>query len=244
VFRILSYNVHRCLGTDGRLAPSRIAEVIAACKPDIVALQELDVGRRRTGGVDQATEIAQALNMDCHFNPAMSVVDEHYGDALLTARPSRLMRQGSLPRPKVAARMEPRGAVWARIGIDDRHVHVVNTHLGLLGSERLMQAEALLGDDWLGHADCRGEPVVLCGDMNAVPRSRAYARLSRDLVDAHRMLAGKRPQATYPTFMPVLRLDHFFLGGAVQVADVEVVRTPLTRIASDHFPIYADLLLG
>jgi endonuclease/exonuclease/phosphatase family metal-dependent hydrolase len=46
--RILTYNVHRCLGTDGRLSPARIADVIAAYEPDVVALQELDVGRVST----------------------------------------------------------------------------------------------------------------------------------------------------------------------------------------------------
>ena len=56
--RILTYNVHRCVGTDRRLDVGRVAEVIAAQAPDIVALQELDVGRARTGGVDQAHEIA------------------------------------------------------------------------------------------------------------------------------------------------------------------------------------------
>mgnify|MGYP002683078286 CR=1 FL=1 len=46
------------------------AEVIAAHAPDIVALQEVDVGRRRSGGVDQAGEIARELGMQIHFHPA------------------------------------------------------------------------------------------------------------------------------------------------------------------------------
>lgn len=243
VFRILSYNVHRCLGVDGRLSPDRIAEVIALCEPDIVALQELDVVRRRTGHVDQAMMIADSLKMELHFNPALRVLEEQYGDAILTARPSKLMKRGALPSPPGVARLEPRGALWARIDIDGTPLHVVNTHLGLLGSERVAQAETLLGKNWIGREDCVG-PAIVCGDMNAVPRSRAYGRFTEQLVDAHRALAGKRPHATYPTRMPVLRLDHFFLRGAIQVAAVEVVRTPLTRIASDHFPIYADLELG
>jgi len=49
--RIMTYNVHRCVGVDGRADPRRIAEVIAAYQPDIVALQELDVGRLRTGAL-------------------------------------------------------------------------------------------------------------------------------------------------------------------------------------------------
>jgi endonuclease/exonuclease/phosphatase family metal-dependent hydrolase len=35
--RILTYNVHRCVGTDRRLDVGRIAAVIAVERPDIVA---------------------------------------------------------------------------------------------------------------------------------------------------------------------------------------------------------------
>jgi endonuclease/exonuclease/phosphatase family metal-dependent hydrolase len=77
--RILTYNVHRCLGRDGHLSPARIAEVIAACEADIVALQELDIGRVRSGGVDQAEAIARELGMHMHFHPALTVMEEHAG---------------------------------------------------------------------------------------------------------------------------------------------------------------------
>jgi endonuclease/exonuclease/phosphatase family metal-dependent hydrolase len=108
LLRILTYNVHRCLGIDGKLLPARIAEVIASCEPDIVALQELDVGRVRTGGVDQAHAIAHELGMTFHFQPALRVMEERYGDAILTARPSRLVRAGALPGLAGVPYLEPR----------------------------------------------------------------------------------------------------------------------------------------
>ena len=110
--RIVSYNVHRCLGVDGKLSPKRIADVIAACEPDIVALQELDVGRARTGAIDQAHSIAEALGMQMHFHPALRVMEEQYGDAILTARPSRIIKAGPLPGLAGWLHMEPRGALW------------------------------------------------------------------------------------------------------------------------------------
>ena len=76
--RIVTYNVHRCVGTDRRLDVGRIAAVLAELEPDIVALQELDVGRARTGGVDQAHEIARRLDMACHFHAALKVEEELY----------------------------------------------------------------------------------------------------------------------------------------------------------------------
>ena len=73
--RILTYNVHSCIGTDRKIDPARIAAVIAGAQADIVALQEIDVRRHRTGGVDQARMIASLLKMEAHFNPALKIAD-------------------------------------------------------------------------------------------------------------------------------------------------------------------------
>ena len=67
--RLVTYNVHRCVGVDRKLDVARIAAVIAELEPDIVCLQELDVGRARTGGVDQAQAIAAGLAMTSRFHP-------------------------------------------------------------------------------------------------------------------------------------------------------------------------------
>src|SRR5271167_1692127 len=115
--RILTYNVHRCVGTDRRLDVGRVAEVIAAQSPDIVALQEVDVGRARTGGVDQAHRLAQRLGMAFHFNAALTVETERFGDAILTALPQRLVKAGPLPGHPLVPALEPRGALWVAVTI-------------------------------------------------------------------------------------------------------------------------------
>ena len=38
--RVATYNVHACVGTDGRHDPDRVASVITELDADIVALQE------------------------------------------------------------------------------------------------------------------------------------------------------------------------------------------------------------
>lgn len=240
LIRILTYNVHRCLGTDGRLSPARIAEVIALFEPTIVALQELDVGRTRTGGIDQAHVIAEQLGMAFHFHPALRVMEELYGDAILTALPCTLVRAGPLPALSRRRRLEPRGAMWASIAVDGAQLQVINTHLGLVARERVAQVETLLGPEWLGHPACR-EPRILLGDFNAIPRSRAYQRLAVRLTDAQRTPRTRRPQATFPARLPLLRIDHAFIGGGIEVVDSTVPRTPLTRVASDHLPLVLDL---
>jgi endonuclease/exonuclease/phosphatase family metal-dependent hydrolase len=237
--RIVTYNVHGCLGRDGQLSPARIAEVIAPCEPDIVALQELDIGRARSGGVDQAQAIARELRMHLHFHPALTVMEEHYGDAILTARPSKLVRAGALPSWGQRRFVEPRGALWACVNVGGADVQIINTHLGLRGPERLMQVEALLGPDWLRHAGCL-EPVIFAGDLNAIPRSRVYRRLSNHLRDAQLCQRTRRQQATYPSGAPFLRLDHIFVSHSVEVLRAETIRTPLARVASDHLPLLVE----
>jgi len=237
--RILTYNVHRCLGTDGRLSPMRIADVIAAYEPDVVALQELDVGRARTGGGDQAYAIAQALGMDVHFHASLRVHREEYGNAILTHRPSELVKTGALPGLAGKPALEPRGALWTAVNLGGTDIQVINTHLGLRRHERLAQIDTLMGPHWLGHQACR-EPVILLGDFNATPRSRAYQRLVSYLRDAQAETRSPRPKATFPSRLPMLRIDHVFVSRSIRVLRVETVRTPLARVASDHLPLLVE----
>lgn len=231
--RMLTYNVHSCRGTDGRVDPARVAEVIARCKPDIVALQEVDVGRARSGGVDQAQMLAAHLRMGTHFHPALHLEEEKYGDAILTALPARLARAG--PLPSIG---EPRGAIWVSVDIGGVELQVINTHLGLRRRERIAQVAALLGPGWLGSAECRDKPTVLAGDFNAVPFSLPYRSLARHWRDVQ-VLACPRPKTTFPSRFPVLRLDHIFVGEGIETVGAEVHSDMLTRTASDHLPLTA-----
>ena len=241
--RIMTYNVHSCIGTDGRLSPARIARVIAQYDPDVVALQELDVGRPQTGEIDQAHAIAQDLEMEFHFHPALAVEEELYGDAVLSRLPMRLVRASALPRLANRPYLEPRGALWVAINVDDSDVQLVNTHLSLSPKERSQQVSALLGSEWLSHADCR-TPAILCGDFNALPRSRGYRKLCGRLQDAQRVLKNHRPKRTWFPRMPLGRIDHVFVSPDVEVTDVQVPRTHLTRVASDHLPLIVDVKLA
>jgi endonuclease/exonuclease/phosphatase family metal-dependent hydrolase len=228
---------------DGKLSPERIARVIAEHAPDIVALQELDVGRARSGWIDQAQSIARYLEMEFHFHPALSVEEELYGNAVLSTRPMRLIRAERLPEPGGLGQLEPRGALWVAVEAGQSEVHVINTHLGLLPGERRVQAEALLGGDWIGGMKCDA-PKVLCGDFNASPSSPVYRRLSAHLQDAQAMLHEQRPRKTYFGRYPTARIDHVFIGSEIEVLGAEVPSTHSARVASDHLPLVVDLLIS
>jgi endonuclease/exonuclease/phosphatase family metal-dependent hydrolase len=241
--RILTYNVHRCVGADRRLDVGRIAAVIAELEPDIVALQELDVGRARTGGVDQAHEIAQRLKMAFHFHPALKVEEELYGDAILTSYPERLVRSAPLPGyPRVRA-LEPRGALWVAVEIEGRDVQIINTHLGLVPREQQIQAAALASHGWLEDPACV-TPKILLGDFNATATSVVYRTLTANLESARRLSPRKTPTSTFPSALPVLRIDHIFVSKEIRVRDVFAPFSPLTRVASDHLPLVMDFDLA
>jgi endonuclease/exonuclease/phosphatase family metal-dependent hydrolase len=235
--RLLTYNVHRCVGTDKRLDVDRIVAVIGEHDPDVVCLQELDVGRARTGLVDQAQAIADKLAMTSRFHAAMRVEAELYGDAILTPHPERLVRAGALPTVAGIPGLEPRGAVWSEIEIGGVAINVLNTHFGLVPREQRLQAAALAGAGWLGA--CSG-PTLLAGDFNATSITRPYQTLARKLQDCQRQLKLRPSVKTFPSGFPAIRIDHCFVSPEIRIHAVRADYSPLARVASDHLPLIID----
>lgn len=240
--RIMTYNVHSCIGLDGKLSPRRIARVIAQSKPDIIALQELDVGRSRTGGQDQAHLIAQELAMEFHFHAALQVEEEKYGNAILSRFPMRLVRAGLLAPSKNLENGESRGAIWVAVDWRGEEIQIINTHLGLSRRERWEQTQALFSADWLSNPRCT-DPVIFCGDFNAGPSSLIYREITQTLDDAQMKCAQNQPQKTWSSSWPVRRIDHVFFRGSMSISAVHVPRTRLVRVASDHRPLVVELTL-
>ncbi len=235
-FTVMTYNVHSCVGKDGEPMPRRIADVIASFMPDIVALQELDVKLRRSGLADQAELIAKHVEMQCHFSPCRQWEEGYYGNAILSRHPMRLVKAQALPGPAGRPDIEKRGALWVEINLEGCLLQVINTHLGLNRRERLKQAEALLGPDWIGHPDCNA-PVIFCADLNALPRSRVYNLFKTRLEDGQCYLPAQRPGGTWPSRCPLLRIDHIFLSADIKVRAATVPRTTEACRASDHLPL-------
>jgi endonuclease/exonuclease/phosphatase family metal-dependent hydrolase len=132
--------------------------------------------------------------------------------------------------------------IWAAVECGGRAVQVLNTHLSLDRGERLAQVEALLGPEWLGNPACK-PPRLFCGDFNAWPRERGYARLRSALRDAQESLGRGWPRGTFPARLPFLRIDHVFHSPDLVVRAVHVPRTALTRVASDHLPLLVEVSL-
>jgi endonuclease/exonuclease/phosphatase family metal-dependent hydrolase len=220
---------------DGKVSPARIARVISQYEPDIIALQECYGARRG----DQARAIAAELKDAYHYPPGLTVLQDDYGNAILSVHPMRLVKAAKLPTLPGRG-IEIRGALWAAIRFEGVELHFLNTHLGLYSLERQRQAEALIGPEWLGSESCGG-PSVLCGDFNAFPSSTVYRTLTGRLHEAQENAKGHKPRNTFFGRHPVFRIDHVFCSPEFRTEKVEVPRTHLTRLASDHLPIVAEV---
>lgn len=232
----MTYNVHSFIGTDRVYDPERIARVIEAAAADVVALQEVDFGRGDRMEPAAVERLAARLRMRCHFTFTREGKNGHFGNAVLTRHELSLVAEGTLPR----RRDETRAVQLLRVRGEGFELHLMNTHLSVKLRERKSQVSALLGADWLTRAGL-DIPLVVCGDFNATPLSGAYRSLRRQLVDVQSVWAERR--ATWPSRLPLLRLDHVFVGPGVQVQACAVLDDALARSASDHLPLTADLVL-
>lgn len=243
----MTYNIHGCVGADRRCQPERVAEVIHRFEPDVVALQEVDVGQGRSGHLNQARHLAELTNLTAHFTSARETDGGRYGNAILTHHPYELRAEGILP----VRRGEVRAAQWLRLALPEGDLDVVNTHLSLHIRERFAQARALFSDDPAlpevsrepaPFAALRGrlDRLILCGDFNSSALSPIYFWLRHRLRDAQRA-GGRSARATFPARYPLLRLDHVWIGKDLRVEHVEVPRDRDTMLASDHLPIVVDL---
>lgn len=239
--RVMTYNVHRCVGRGGRDSTADIAAVCADARPDVVALQELDAPETdETEGAHHARDLARSLGMTLLFCRTFRRNVGFYGHALLSRTPLELVRVTTFPA--VGPAHEPRGAIWARTLVDGTSIDFVSTHLGVTRRERQLQSNELVGASWLDSGEM-GPHRIMCGDFNAVPNASTYRRIARRLRDAQRALAGHRPIATFPSVLPFLRLDHVWLSEAFVVRGVTVPHDARARRASDHLPLIVDVEL-
>jgi len=164
--RVLTYNIHHGEGTDKVFDYSRLAKVINDLAPDLVALQEVDVGTERAAGIDQAALLGKLCKMHHAFGQAMPYQGGRYGDAVLSRFPIESVAVHPLPyqfeqepRTAVEVRMTPRG-----LG----PVTFVSTHLCHEKVENRVQQTQRI-KSLFSKQD--GGSVILAGDFNARPGS-------------------------------------------------------------------------
>jgi endonuclease/exonuclease/phosphatase family metal-dependent hydrolase len=227
--RIVTYNVHKCRGLDGRTSATRVAGVLQEVDADVIALQEV-LGH-------QAEAISKELELPYVLGENRKHRGYAYGNVVLSRLPIRMMHNYDL---SVRGR-EERGCLRADIQLDSTLLHVFNVHLGTALIERRHQGRKLIAPELLNDDGIQAPRVVL-GDFNEWTRGLA-TRLLRSHLQSADLRSHLRRSRTYPGFFPFLHLDHIYYDPALCLERLELHRSRKALVASDHLPLFGDFVL-
>ncbi len=226
----MTYNIQFGRGIDGRIDLDRIARVITPFQPDVLLLQEVDIGQPRSGHVDQVEYLAALLELPATFAPTIQTSGARYGNATFSrlpvvasewvALPYRAGRPRSIPRCALVTQLD-----WPAAGIE---LQTVNTHLSVVASDRPAQMATVA-------RTINGGPTLVAGDFNCMPWSSPFRTLARELRPITR---GAR---SWPSPFPVVDVDHILVRGPLAVHRAGTWVIGPARTASDHLPVIAEL---
>lgn len=228
--RVATYNIHACVGADGRHDPDRVAAVIAELDADIVALQEFTYPASVAIETRMPVTLTMADAYECVLGPTRHTVTECFGNALLTRHRIVEVHRFDLS----VERREPRGAIAATIEVGGTIVHVLAAHLGLRVHERRFQVRQIL--DYLDSV--RHTRVVVLGDFNDWLPGRSVVHVLDD-----RLGTSPRPRS-FPVQWPIVALDRIWVNPLRALRRIVTHATPTARLASDHFPVVAEIDLS
>ncbi|OGR00209.1 MAG: endonuclease [Deltaproteobacteria bacterium RIFOXYD12_FULL_50_9] len=244
LIRVMSYNMHRAIGIDRRFRPERIANILLHHHPDIVLLQEVDVGVPRSGMLNLAEEMVRAIGFT-HYAVGLNVKlrKGNYGNATLSRWP--ILRQRNIDL--TIEDHKARGCLFTSVAVDDgingpvRQLEVFNLHLGLSVQERLRQIGLMIHSDEFVTLKSEN-PCLVGGDLNDL--GTLVAPVITDLLDfqcaSNHSSGYHKAYLTYPSFSPAGGLDKIFFRGPITLVRRRRCWMGVTRIASDHLPVIAD----
>ncbi len=228
---VVSYNIRHGEGMDDMVNLERTAGVLRRLDPDIVGLQEVDNGVRRSGSVDQAAELGRLLGLNHTFGAFMDYQGGQYGMAILTRRPVVSSRNVELPEGN-----EPRIALAVELDfVDGSRLMVVNVHFDWVGNDDFRYSQASALASWL---DSLTMPYMVLGDFNDRMGSRTL-RLFSDGMEGATKPEGKH--LTFSSTNPRQEIDFIFLSRNApwQIGSGTVIDE---QVASDHRPVMTVLV--
>lgn len=235
--RLISYNIHKGIGGRDRLYRlERIVRVIEHEQPDLICLQEVDQGVRRSRYDDQPALLARHFGFPGRlFQLNHRLKSGGYGNLILSRWPI-------LQHHQLSVRMQGkknRGAQVALVETPAGTLRLVNWHLGLADAERHWQVSQLL--QHRGFAGLEGAPTLLVGDFNDWRNT-----LQRGAIGQGGFVQLTSPPSrfrSFPAWLPLGALDKAFACPRVRLDRVHVVSSRLAQVASDHLPLVLDFEL-
>lgn len=228
--KVMDYNLHNAVNTDGRLDLEALALVIEAQNPDVLVLQEVSRGWLTWGAVDMLSWLEQRLDMAYVWGPT---ADAQWGNAIFSRYPVTSFELLTLPPDDI---LLARGHIQASIDVDGYALTVIATHFSAADNEgeaRLVQASAILST-WNHQAS-----TVVMGDLNAEPDEDPIRLLVENgLVDISAEI-GDQPTYTYYSANPDHQIDYILVSPDLGYSDFAIPHST----ASDHLPLVATIHL-
>jgi endonuclease/exonuclease/phosphatase family metal-dependent hydrolase len=224
---LASYNVHGCIGLDGRHDVPRVARVLRALGAQVIALQEVIFHPTDSGTAEPLDILAELTGFRAICAPIARGGDSHFGNALLTTLP--VLRAQTIDLH--FRNFEPRTALDVDLDAQGRTVRVIATHLGLRPAERRYQVKKLLS--LVAHD--RDAITVLLGDFNE------WFLVGRPLRWLHAHFGRGPSLNTWPANFPLFALDRVWVHPRRLMRHVHCHVHDDARTASDHLPVVAAL---
>lgn len=210
--------------------------MIESENPDVVCLQEVDRGVRRSRHDDQPKLLAEALHtVGRLYQLNVRLKTGGYGNLVLSRWPFHQTHQISL---RLRDR-KPRGAQLAVIRTPEGPLHLAHTHLGLADRERHWQVARLMEHPLFKAASHL--PTVVVGDLNDWGNTLAPGPFQGH--GFHQVTAPRSRFRSFPAYWPVVALDKAFTRGPIEVQHARIVHSAVARTASDHLPLVIDFHL-
>lgn len=223
---ILSYNIHGCIGRDGREDPDSILDVIRSADADIVGLQEVhhDDALDR----DFLRKLEHLPYRAVIYGKTLRKTTADYGNLLLLREPPQQIQRIELPKQQG----EARGAIIADMHHQGQALRIITTHLDIRSSERRRQMARLLQQ--LPALDAE-QNCILLGDLNEWLPQRPYFRKFKAQFDT---ISGLK---TFPVRPALFALDRIALKGKVRTYHFKTIDSETAKLASDHRPLLCEV---
>ena len=227
--RVITYNTHGGIGSDGKRRVKRIAETLTPFAADVLCFQEQYQFPYPSEKSDQPKFTASLLHRKHLFQRNLNYLLAGYGNSIAFKASLASQARHSLPSLK-----EQRGALEIKLrdvgGL--RSLTVFCTHWGLGAGERKHQAVALAE-----LVNAAKSPVLVCGDLNEASDGEAIRLLmaKTGLLDA----GSESDLKTFPVHDPNVRIDYLLHSPILRAVRVQIIQSA----ASDHLPLMADFEL-
>ncbi len=272
MIRVLTYNIHKAIGNDGKYSLERIIEILKKSQADIICLQEVDFLVPRSKNEDLAYQLAYSLHYHYEIGLNVYLKKGAYGNAILSRfpiihsenlnitwgikkrrgclmakilLPLELVKQ-NIPYEEFKTKKMKKKSMENLSTID---IGILNMHLGLANFERLWQVKQILNSAFLEMM--QNSPTIILGDTN--DRLERVDKLfeEKGFMDTTKLIKQKisikkNRFYTFPSYTPrpLIRIDKIFINQYWDVLHHEIIKDKMTKISSDHYPVYVDLQLA